>query len=87
MPMPESKSERYQKMKPHLREWDRENMRTLSCRVRTYEAEAFKDYCTSRNTTPGNLLKEYVFGCIETYGKELEEARNNEDEKGDKDGR
>lgn len=67
-----------EKSKQCIRAWDRENMHTLSCRVRTYDAEAFKDYCTSRHTTPGNLLKEYVFKCIETYNKELEEAHREE---------
>ena len=37
--------------------WDRENMRTLSCRVRTEQAEVFKQYCTAHGTTAGELLK------------------------------
>ena len=40
--------------------WDRENMRTLSCRVRTEQAEVFKQYCTAHGTTAGELLKKYV---------------------------
>ena len=34
--------------------WDRENMRTLSCRVRTEQAEVFKQYCTAHGTTAGD---------------------------------
>ncbi len=74
-----SKSRTYEKIKPHIREWDRENMRTVSCRVRTYEAEIFKEYCAAHNTTPGNLLKSYVFKCIEDYGKELDAAGKDKD--------
>ncbi|MCH5199734.1 MAG: hypothetical protein J1F60_02150 [Oscillospiraceae bacterium] len=51
--------------------WDRENMRSLSCRLRTEEAEIFKQYCDSKKTTPGKLLKQYVIHCIKEYGEEL----------------
>lgn len=54
--------------------WDRENMRTLSCRVRTDEAEIFKQYCTAHETTAGELLKKYVGKCIYEYGEELRKA-------------
>ena len=43
-----------EKSKQSIRAWDRENMRTLSCRVRTDEAEVFKQYCTEHGTTAGN---------------------------------
>lgn len=56
------------------RKWDSENMRSLSCRVRTYEAEDFKAYCDSLNTTPGNLLKKYVMDCIAEYYRTENEA-------------
>lgn len=54
--------------------WDRENMRTLSCRVRTEQAEVFKQYCTVHGTTAGELLKKYVGKCIYEYGEELRKA-------------
>lgn len=54
--------------------WDRENMRTLSCRVRTDEAEIFKQYCAAHETTAGELLKKYVGKCIYEYGEELRKA-------------
>ena len=57
-----------------IRAWDRENMRTLSCRVRTDEAEVFKQYCTEHGTTAGELLKKYVGKCIYEYGEELRKA-------------
>ena len=42
--------------------WDRENMRSLTCRLRREQADVFKAYCAENNTTPGRLLKEYVLG-------------------------
>lgn len=59
--------------------WDRENMRTISCRVRTDEADIFKQYCAAHNTTPGNLMKKYVMKCIIDYGEELREAEQREE--------
>ncbi len=63
-----------EKAKQSIRAWDRENMRTLSCRVRTEEAEVFKQYCTEHGTTAGELLKKYVGKCIYEYGEELRKA-------------
>ncbi len=60
--------------KQRMRAWDRENMRTLSCRVRTDEAEIFKQYCAAHDTTAGELLKKYVGKCIYEYGEELRKA-------------
>lgn len=47
--------------------WDRENMRSLTCRLRREQADVFKAYCAENNTTPGRLLKEYVLGIIDVY--------------------
>lgn len=63
-----------EKQKQFAQAWDRENMRTLSCRVRTEEAEVFKQYCTEHGTTAGELLKKYVGKCIYEYGEELRKA-------------
>lgn len=60
-----------EKSKQSIRAWDRENMRTLSCRVRTEEAEVFKQYCIAHETTAGELLKKFVGKCIYEYGEEL----------------
>ena len=67
-----------EKAKQSIRAWDRENMRTLSCRVRTEEAEVFKQYCTEHGTTAGELLKKYVGKCIYEYGEELRKAEQAE---------
>lgn len=63
-----------EKSKQCIRAWDRENMRTLSCRVRKDEAEVFKQYCADHGTTAGELLKKYVGKCIYEYGEELQKA-------------
>lgn len=65
-----------EKSKQSIRAWDRENMRTLSCRVRTDEAEIFKQYCAAHETTAGELLKKYVAKCIYEYGEELRQAED-----------
>lgn len=73
-----------EKQKQLARAWDRENMRTLSCRVRTDEAEIFKQYCAAHNTTAGNLIKKYVVNCIIEYGEELRKAeQESEQQKAD----
>ena len=56
---------------------DKVHMRSLSCRVRTEDAELFRKYCTDNGTTPGALLRKYVSSV-------LEECRKN-DAVGDKD--
>lgn len=45
-------------------EWDKENMRTLSCRLRKEEAERFRKYAEYLGTTPHALLSEYVKQCL-----------------------
>ncbi len=49
--------------------WDRENMRSLSCRVRTEQADIFKQYCAEYNTTPGRIIKDFVLSLIDEYTK------------------
>lgn len=56
-----------EKQKKKNREWDRKNMRSLSCRVRTNEAEIFKEYCYANGKRPGGVLKEYVLNCNKKY--------------------
>ena len=48
------------------REWDKENMKTLACRVRKEEAEEFKAYAQSIRTTAHSLLAEYVHSVVAT---------------------
>ena len=46
-------------------EWEKENMRTVSCRLRKEEAERFKQYATYLGTTSHALLAGYVKRCLE----------------------
>ena len=48
------------------KEWDKENMKTLACRVRREEAEAFRAYADSRRTTAHALLADYVRRVVAT---------------------
>lgn len=59
-----------EKQKQYSRKWDRENMRSVSCRLRTEEAELFKAYCAAHNTTPGAVLKNFVKGKLEEFSAE-----------------
>lgn len=42
------------------REWDKENMRTVSCRLRTEEYERFRNLCRSKGTTVHSALSRYI---------------------------
>ena len=61
-----------EKQKQYSRKWDRENMRSVSCRLRTEEAELFKAYCAANNTTPGAVLKNFIKDKLAEYSAELE---------------
>ena len=64
-----------EKQKQYARKWDKENMRTLCCRVRTNEAEYFKKWCEMHNTTPCAYLKQVVYDCTEDYFVQLEKQK------------
>lgn len=70
-----------EKSKQCIRAWDRENIRSLTCRVRTEEAELFKEYCAAHDTTVGEFLKKYVRKCICEYGEELRKAEEENEKK------
>ncbi len=74
-----------EKRKNTNRKWDKDNMRTVSCRLRTEDAELFKEYCADHHTTPGAVLKNYIWKLLEQYGEEREKSelanqKNNQDE-------
>lgn len=58
-----------EKKKQSNAKWDKENMTTLGCKVKKYEAEIFKEYATSKGKTANGILKDYVFKCNEEYLK------------------
>ncbi|MGN0552368.1 MAG: hypothetical protein ACI4I1_03220 [Oscillospiraceae bacterium] len=59
--------------------WDRENMCTLSCRMRKEEADYFKDWCRINHTTPGGMIKQYVNKCIEEYDAYMKKLHGKEE--------
>ncbi|MBQ8826471.1 MAG: hypothetical protein IJ007_05215 [Oscillospiraceae bacterium] len=67
-----------ERQKIYNREWDRENMRTLSCRVRTKDYEIFKLYCKLNKTTPGKMIKSFVEKEIDSRYEELEAMLDNQ---------
>ncbi len=45
--------------------WDKENMKIVACKLKTEDAEAFKQYANDNGTTPNALLRGYVFKCLD----------------------
>ncbi|MCH5194181.1 MAG: hypothetical protein J1F11_09485 [Oscillospiraceae bacterium] len=56
-----------EKKKLSNRKWDKDNMRSVSCRLRTEDAEQFKEYCKENGTTPAHFLKEYIIKTLAEY--------------------
>ncbi len=56
-------------------EWDRENLRTVSCRIRKEEAEKFKAYAEYRGSSTHRLLADYVANCLKGYEVVTPETR------------
>jgi len=44
--------------------WDKANTKVVACKLRTEEAEAFKQYAANQGKTANTLIKEYVLRCI-----------------------
>lgn len=47
------------------RQWDKENMITLGCKVKREQAEKFKKYAVDNGKTANALLKDFVLEKIE----------------------
>lgn len=58
------------------RKWDKENMRSVSCRLRINDAIDFKRYCEKKGSNPAAVLKEFVFQCIKKMYEEEEKQEN-----------
>ena len=61
--------------------WDKENMRVVSCKIRSEEHAAFKAYAEARGKTISSLLLEYVRSCI---AEDMEQKKNIEQNTGEK---
>lgn len=53
---------------PKKAEWEKENLRTLSCRIRKEDAERFQTYAKYRGTSVHGLFSEYVRKCLDNAG-------------------
>lgn len=53
--------------------WDSQNMKHVACKIKKEDAEAFKAYADSKNTTPNALLRNFIYSCI---GKGIEDQNN-----------
>lgn len=51
--------------------WDKENMATVTCKLRKEDADAFREYARQNGKAVNTLIKSYVFSCI---GKEDEQS-------------
>lgn len=54
--------------------WDAKNMATIGCKLKKEQAEAFREYCTERGTTPNAELRKYVLDCIGDTGAERDKS-------------
>lgn len=53
-----------EKKKASNAKWDKENIRTVACRLKKDDAEAFKEYAEKQGKTVNTLIREYVLQCI-----------------------
>lgn len=53
--------------------WDRENMRSLSCKIRQEYAEEFITYCELHGMSPNTAIRNYVLECIGRKDEKMKE--------------
>lgn len=56
---------KYESHKKCNRKWDSSNISTISCRVRSDKAEAFKEACARRGTTPNAVFRAAIEKVLE----------------------
>lgn len=55
-----------EKKKASNAKWNKNNMTTIGCTLKTEEAVLFKLFCKDQGKTPHTVLKEFILECI--YG-------------------
>lgn len=65
-----------EKQKEYARKWDKDNMRTLSTRVRKEDAEDFTAWCKMRNVSATSEIKRFVMSELEKYYETMENRHN-----------
>lgn len=53
-----------EKQKGYRNEWDKKHMKTLGCKLKREQAEAFEQYAKEQGKTVNALLAEYIMRCI-----------------------
>lgn len=61
-----------EKQKDYARKWDKENMHTISTRVRMEEFKDYKAWCEMRGVTVTSEIKRFVMSELDKYYAELD---------------
>lgn len=64
-----------EKQREYAKKWDKDNMRTISTRVRKEEAEDFKAWCKIQGISSTAAIKRFVMAEIDKYLAYMEEHR------------
>ena len=67
-----------EKQKGYARKWDKENMHTVSTRVRMEEFKAFKEWCEIRGVTVTGEIKRFVMDELQKYYDYLDEIHKDD---------
>mgnify|MGYP007128372323 CR=1 FL=1 len=67
-----------EKQKGYARKWDKENMHTISTRVRMEEFKDYKAWCEMRGVTVTSEIKRFVMGELDKYYAELDRLHEEE---------
>ena len=67
-----------EKQKGYARKWDKENMHTISTRVRMEEFKDYKAWCEMRGVTVTSEIKRFVMDELDKYYAELERLHEEE---------
>ena len=70
-----------EKQKGYARKWDKENMHTVSTRVRMEEFKDYKAWCEMRGVSVTSEIKRFVMEELQKYYAELDRMHEEEQKK------
>ena len=70
-----------EKQKGYARKWDKENMHTVSTRVRMEEFKDYKAWCEMRGVSVTSEIKRFVMEELDKYYAELDRLHEEEQNK------
>ena len=70
-----------EKQKGYARKWDKENMHTVSTRVRMEEFRDYKAWCEMRGVSVTSEIKRFVMEELDKYYAELDRLHEEEQQK------